>query len=259
MEANKTSWDETLLQTWEAAEKEQNEEEIEIDFRQGMRYLKTKIWKIIAVGAVFALLTAIWVLFIEAHSYEATEKLYVMGAGNSIVDLSDLQLGSSLASDYREVFRNTEIHDKIRQKLHLDYTNEQMDKIIDISNPAGTRILVVTATGNSEFEAIRLVEEYSEAARLFIEDRMGGKVPSIFEKATPVIYRRGLLIKSFIAGVLGVFVGLIFMVAYSLLVCPVFDRKMLEEQMDVSVLGAIPADRKNLRRGKGVRKAKKEG
>lgn len=256
MEDNSTLWNDTLLQSFEAAEKEQSEEEIEIDFRQVMRYLKTKIWRILAVGAVFALLTGIWVLFIEEHSYQATEKLYVMGSGNSIVDLSDLQLGSSLASDYREVFKNTEIHDKIRQKLHLEYTNEQLDDRIEISNPSGTRILVVTSKGNSEFEALRLVEEYAEAARLFIEDRMGGKVPSIFEKATPLEYRRGLLIKTTIAGILGLMICAMTYFVCFMLNSKVYDRKILEEQMDLPVLGVIPAEHDE-KAEKGRRNGKK--
>lgn len=236
-----TNWDDQLLQLSEAIADKKEDDDIEIDVRQTVWFLKTKFWRIVAVSAIFVLAIAIWIFFIEQRSYQATEKLYITGAGNSIVDLSDLQLGSSLASDYKEVFKNKEIHEKIRQKMHLEYTDDELDQLIDISNPAGTRILVVTATGASEFEAMRLVEEYSEAARLFIEDRMGGRIPSIFEKATSVKPRRWIIVRSLIAAVLGAAIAFFAYLMYFLFYYKIFDKRVLEEQLHLTILGVIPA------------------
>lgn len=54
--------------------------------------------------------------------YSATAKLYVISSGNSVVNLSDLQIGSFLKLDYQEVFRTWEVHEMVRDALNLPYS-----------------------------------------------------------------------------------------------------------------------------------------
>ncbi|MBQ9263693.1 MAG: hypothetical protein IJ189_05715 [Clostridia bacterium] len=213
---------------------------LDVDMRALARYLLKHLRQISIVAVAVTVIVALWVLFGASYTYRATEKLYIMGGSNAIVDLSDLQLGSSLVTDYRQVFSNVEIHEQIRQKLHHEYTNEQLDKMIELTNPSGTRILVITVSSNSEYEALRLVEEYSEAARLFIEDRMGSRIPSIFEKPSLLEPYRGLVVKSVLAFLLS---ALIMTVAYALIFIlddRIKNRETVERDLAIPMLGAMP-------------------
>ena len=52
--------------------------------------------------------------------YQATSKIYIAGSDTTI-SLSDLQLGSTLATDYQEVFKIWHIHEMVDERLDLDY------------------------------------------------------------------------------------------------------------------------------------------
>ena len=58
--------------------------------------------------------------------YTATSKLYVVNTKDSAINLSDLQIGNYLASDYTEVFSNWHVHEMVLQRLGLDYTYSQL-------------------------------------------------------------------------------------------------------------------------------------
>ena len=74
-------------------------------------------------------------LFILTPKYEATAKLYVMSRTDSAVNISDLQIGSYLTSDYQEVFKTWEVHEQVLQNLGLDYDYEQLEEMLTVTNP----------------------------------------------------------------------------------------------------------------------------
>ena len=217
----------------------QSSDEISIDFVDLFRHIKPYLKYFVAIGLICAIAVGIWGLTIMPISYQATEKLYVTGGSNSLVDLSALQIGSTLSADYVEVFRNKEIHEQVRQTLDLSYTDKELDSMVQISNPTGRIIMVTVTSNNSEREALRMVEEYSEAARSFIENRMEGRLPSVFEKATELESRRGLASKVIIAFLVGFLVpALVWMALY------VFDDRIknrghIEQDVGIPVIGVL--------------------
>ncbi|MBR1584534.1 MAG: hypothetical protein IJ662_03220 [Clostridia bacterium] len=212
------------------------------DFLELVHLLLKKAKIIIAVGLLVGIISAVWGMMTIPYTYQATEKLYVSGGSNSIVDLSDLQLGSTLSSDYRQVFRNTEIHEQIRQKLHLEYTNEQLDAMLRVTNPTGRIIQIQVRSTQSEYEALRMVEEYCEAARLFIEERMGGRIPSVFEKATLLETQgRGLAGRVIISCIIGSLAVILIIAGKYILDDRITSKKLLEYASGISLLGVLPA------------------
>lgn len=157
--------------------------EADIEMVELFYHLVDKLPQILIVAVVCAMLMGLWSVFFVKRTYEATAKLYVINASNSIVNLSDLQIGNYLTNDYQQVFSNYEIHEKVRSRLNLTYEDEQLDKMIKISNPSDTRILVITVISENPNEAVRMVEAYAEEAQLFIEDTMDSKMPTTFEHA----------------------------------------------------------------------------
>ncbi|MFQ9448332.1 MAG: hypothetical protein ACLR4A_14210 [Christensenellales bacterium] len=62
---------------------------------------------------------------------------------DSAINLSDLQVGNYLASDYTEVFSNWHVHEMVLERLGLDYTYSQLSNMVSVTNPQDTRILYV--------------------------------------------------------------------------------------------------------------------
>ena len=165
----------------DAAEFEQ--QETELDVLELFYYLLEHIKQLVAAVVVGALVMLLVSLFFLTPQYEATSKLYVMARNDSAVNLSDLQIGSYLTSDYQEVFKTWEVHEQVLQNLGLDYEYEEIEDMLTITNPSDTRILYITVTSDDPVEATNMANEYANVARNYIYEMMGTEEPSLFSVA----------------------------------------------------------------------------
>ena len=157
--------------------------EMEVDMVELFYHLLEK-WKLIALGAfVGAVLMAVYSLFIATPMYEATTKLYVLNNGDSAINLSDLQIGSSLATDYKEAFMTWEVEEMVLQELNLDYEYEELEDMLTIRNPSNTRILEIIVKSDDPKEAQAISNTYADCASRFISDIMRTSKPSLFSEA----------------------------------------------------------------------------
>ena len=75
-----------------------------------------------------------------------------------MINLQDLQIGTSLASDYVEVFKNWHVHENVIKRLGLPYSYNTLSSKISVSVPSNTRVLYITATADSADEAKALAD-----------------------------------------------------------------------------------------------------
>ena len=174
----------------------QDAAEMEVDMVELLYRLLEK-WKLIALGAIAgAALLLFYSLFIATPMYEATTKLYVLNSGDSAINLSDLQIGSSLATDYKEAFLTWEVEEMVLQKLGLDYEYEELEDMLTIRNPSNTRILEVIVKSKDRNEAVDLANTYADIASQYIADIMRTSKPNLFSEALlptkPVSPRKAL-------------------------------------------------------------------
>ena len=89
------------------AQKQQTtrQDAIEIDLVELFyRFLEKAHW-IVLCALVGAAIAGVYIFKFVTPIYEATSKIYIVGSDTTI-SLSDLQIGSNLAADYQEVFKN---------------------------------------------------------------------------------------------------------------------------------------------------------
>lgn len=79
--------------------------------------------------------------------------LYVVTRNDSVLNFSDLQVGSELTSDYIKVFEMWEVHEKVISNLDLDYTYTDMASMLSVTNTSDTRMLDITVTNPDPEEA----------------------------------------------------------------------------------------------------------
>ena len=164
---------------------EQSEESVdgEIDLVE-LLYRLIEKWKIIVLACLLgALIAAVCTFYFITPMYTATSKLYVVNAKDSAINLSDLQIGNYLASDYTEVFSNWHVHEMVLQRLGLDYTYSQLAEMVSVENPKDTRILYVNVVSDDPQEAKDMADTYAQVAREFIAVKMDTEQPNIFEEA----------------------------------------------------------------------------
>ena len=103
------------------------------------------------IGAVIAGLIT---YFLITPKYTATSKLYMVSASSdSIVNLSDLNLGTSLTDDYVELLKIRPIFEEIIKELDLDYTYDELLSMTSIASLNKTRLLGITVESTDPVEA----------------------------------------------------------------------------------------------------------
>ncbi len=145
------------------------------------RFLEKIHWIILAALAGAAIAFVI-VRFMVTPIYQATAKIYIVGSDTTI-SLSDLQIGSNLAADYQEVFKNWHVHELVDKRLNLDYSYQKLTNMLTVSNPANTHVIYVSIKSPDPQEAKQIADTYAQVAREFIAAKMDMREPNIFEES----------------------------------------------------------------------------
>jgi len=142
-----------------------------------------KKWLIIVVAAVMCATIAGSVYQVMPPFYESTAKLYILAPNDAGIQTSDLQAGSMLLSDYREVFKTWEFHEMVQQQVRTNLTYQQLQNILTVETPDDTRLVYITIRHQDAMLACDLANACAHAARLFIEEHLHGLQPATFSTA----------------------------------------------------------------------------
>ena len=123
-------------------------------------------------------------MFLIHPKYESTAKLYIISASKgSIVDLTDLNVGTTLTADYEELIISEPVAEQVIKNLKLKETPEKLLKKISISNPQDTRVLYITATTESPSKSMKLANEFMDVSLKYLPDTMSTNAPNIAQVA----------------------------------------------------------------------------
>ncbi len=161
---------------------------------------------------------------------------------NNALTNSDLQAGSYLVKDYREIILSQNVLSQAIEELKLDLTPAELSKKISVSVPTDTRILSITAKDGNPKEAARIANGLRNvAAEKIIAVTKVSDVTTLDEAEVPQSpsspnIRRNVLL-GFIAGA-GLMVVL--MVVVEVLDDRVKRPEDIEELMGLTLLGIVP-------------------
>ena len=141
-------------------------------------------WKlIVCLSLVFALAAGMITVFFITPMYEATSTIYVLNRSDSAINMSDLQIGIALTSDYIKVFKMWEVHEEVISNLNLPYTYDEMEEQLTVKNDPNTRMLDITFKSASAEEAAAVANEYAKVASQYIAETMATDKPSMMSVA----------------------------------------------------------------------------
>lgn len=161
-----------------------NDDAVEIDLVELFYYLRHKlVWLILAV-ILGGMTAGVISCYLVTPKYEATAKVYMVSASSdSLINLSDLNLGTSLSADYEEMLRIRPVYGKILEELELDYTYEDFMKLIDISTVGNTRVLQIAVETKDPEESKNIANLLAENAENYLPDLMETSEPNVAEYA----------------------------------------------------------------------------
>lgn len=161
---------------------EDDEKEIDL-IDMGMALLE-KLPYIILCLLVGAVLFNAYAYFMIKPTYQSTAKLYVVSASDdSIVNLQDLNIGSSLTADYEELMLSYPVLDQVINKMNLDMTSEELAKMISLVNPSDTRVLQIVVTSTDKQQACDIANTLADVAVQYLPDTMSTNAPNIAQVA----------------------------------------------------------------------------
>ena len=223
----------------------QENQAVEIDVFAMLKTLWKRKFSIVLVALVFAIAAFGYSAFLAKKEYQSTSRIYVVSRqnqDNNALTNSDLQAGSYLVKDYREIIHSQNVLSQAIEELKLDMTPAELSKKISVSVPTDTRILSITAKDGNPKEAARIANGLRNvAAEKIIAVTKVSDVTTLDEAevpqspSSPNIKRNVLL--GFIAGA-GLMVVL--MVVVEVLDDRVKRPEDIEELMGLTLLGIVP-------------------
>ena len=164
------------------------DDEIEIDLKQLFYEFKNKILVILLAGVLCAGIAGVFSKVVLQPVYTSTSVLYVLTKETTLTSLADLQIGSQLTQDYKELIMSRSVMEQVIDNLGLDLDYTQLKSKIRIDNPTDTRILKISVNDHDPVLAKTITDEVASCSSDFIADIMEMDPPKIFETGEVPIY-----------------------------------------------------------------------
>lgn len=160
------------------------EDEVEIDLVELLYYFRSKLLFIALSFIIGVLISGVITYCFITPKYKATSKLYMVSAStDSIVNLADLNLGTSLSEDYAELIQTRPVIESVIEELNLSYTYEELLEMLSVGTVSKTRILTITTTSTIPEEAKDISNALVSKAITYLPSVMETAEPNIAEQA----------------------------------------------------------------------------
>ena len=234
----------------EAINNQNQIDEIEIDLREVLLLLLRKLWLILSVGFLTAIIGFVFSQFVLEPVYESTTQIYILNKQDSnTVTYSDVQLGTQLTKDYAELIESRYVVETVIEELQLRTDNPELDyeamiEKITVTTPTDTRILAITVKDTDPMLAMEMANSIREVAAVHIKNVMDIEAVNVVDtanlptqKASPSVMKWTLL-----GGCIGVFLVMAIVLIYYLLDDTIKTSDDVEKYLGLSTLALIPLD-----------------
>lgn len=140
--------------------------EVEINIFNLLKKLWKKKFLITFVAIAFATNGLFYSLFIVTPQYTSSTRIYVINPNtpNNSITAQDLQAGSFLANDYKEIITSTDVLEKVISSEKLNYPSSQLLQKITVSILKDTRVISISVEDANPKMSQKLANSVREAA-----------------------------------------------------------------------------------------------
>lgn len=226
----------------------QEKDFVQIDIMLLLRRIWSQKLIIVLTTLVFTAGSLMYSLFIATPKYNSTTRVYVVNQkkDNQAITTQDVQLGTLLVKDYKEIILSNSVMSDVVAKNKLQITPGELAKKISVDAPKDTRIISITVTDKDPQKA----RDLANAVREVSADKI--KEVTKIEDVTTLEQAEAALTPSspnvFKNSVLAALLGFILAVGGVVLIELMDDRikrpEDIEETMNLVLLGVIPSTNK---------------
>lgn len=142
------------------------------------------MWQIVLCLVFGAIIAFSYTYFLITPQYQAMAKIYIVSASNdSVVNLSDLQIGASLTADYQELLLSRPLLQDVINNLSLNMSYQTLESMISVTNTTDTRILRILVTDSDPQQAADIANELVNQASIYLPKVMETDSPNLVESA----------------------------------------------------------------------------
>ncbi len=208
-----------------------------------LKHLQKKVWVIVAITVIFAVLGLLISMLLITPEYTASTRIYVLHRkSENSVAASDFQSSNYIVYDYKELITGRNVTQEVIKQLGLRMSSGALSQKISVSSPQNTRILHISVTDTDPLRAQQLANTVREVAAAQLKDIMQvDSVTTIYEAGVPSSPSGPNSVRNAIlAGIL----GFTLTVGIYIVIFIVDDRIRTEEDAErylgLSILGVIP-------------------
>lgn len=238
-----------------------NNEEIEINFREIFAVITEKIAVIILVAIIGAASAFIYTKFFVAPTYKSAFQVYVknneqLNADSMGVQASDLSASLALTKDYRDIIKSTYVLEQVINELGLNISTGQLASKISVATPNDSRIITIYVTDTDPWKTKSIADAVAKTAKARVAEIIGTDTVKNIDEESKVGKQVGpnLKLNILIGFAAGMLLSIIFIVARFMLDDTIKVQEDVEKYLGLSVLGLIP----DTDMGNGKKKKKKK-
>ena len=221
------------------------QEKFEIDVFQLVKVLWKRKFLIVLAALVAGLAAFAYSSFVIQPQYTSTTRIYVVNrnqADKPGLTNQDLQAGSYLVKDYREIILSQDVLEKVVADQNLNMDAKTLGRKVSVTVPADTRIVSISVRDGKPEEASRIANALREVAAQKIISITRVSDVTTLEEARPATSPSSPNIRR--NTIMATIAGVGFVTVIVLLVELLDDRvkrpEDIEEVMHISLLGVIP-------------------
>lgn len=216
---------------------------IEIDVLYLLRKLWSKKFFIVFVGLLVGTIALLGSVFFMKPKYTSTTRIYVVSrSSDTSLTNQDLQAGSYLVNDYKEVITSSEVLSSVIDQEKLSMSVGELSKDIAVTIPTDTRVISIAVTDTDAQRACDIANTVREVAAEKIKAVTKVDDVTTLESATKPSHPSSPNVKKNAA--IGALVG-VFLAVIGILVAEVLDDRVrrpedIEEILGMTLLGVVP-------------------
>ena len=230
-------------------DRDNRDDVIEIDLVELLGVILHNLWIIIVSGVIVAAVALLVSYFIITPKYESVTKIYVISKTNAdTMTYSDLQAGSTLTKDYKELVKSRPVLEEVIAETGIDVELKDLEEQITVEVPTDTRIVSITVEDKDPYEARIIADSVRIAASKHIQEVMDTEAVNVVEEASLPIEKSSpsILKNTAIGYAVGLFLAIAIVIINYIMDDTIKTPDDVEKFLGVSVLGSIPYSENDL-------------
>lgn len=216
---------------------------IEIDVLYLLRKLWSRKFFVIFIALVVGTVALLGSVFFLKPKYTSTTRIYVVSrSSDSSLTNQDLQAGSYLVNDYKEVITSNEVLSSVINQENLSLSTSELSNMISVSIPTDTRVISISVEDTDAQEASDIANTIREVAAekikavTKVDDVTTLEAAEVASKPSSPNIKRNAALGALVGG---------FLAIVGILVLEVLDDRVrrpedVEEVLGMTLLGVVP-------------------